>query len=129
MNHQAAQALAALADIAAKVYSAGAYPAEITEDYEPTADDLAALRDDEIAQRDGGTFASWLADQASYYRTHGTPRGDWAAALFERQAQLLAWTGATGPAQLAERIEAQEELAQQDHYLRGYADGRTDSGA
>ncbi len=65
---------------------------------------------------------------AAHQRGLGSPEARFVADQLERVAQLLKFTGANTPDQFFDRVFANEESSQEEHFERGYQEGRQSMG-
>jgi flagellar biosynthesis/type III secretory pathway protein FliH len=61
---------------------------------------------------------------AEHLRALGHPAARFCASQLDRAAQLLAFTGAASEQEFDERIAANEASVAEEHFARGYAEGR-----
>jgi flagellar biosynthesis/type III secretory pathway protein FliH len=69
-------------------------------------------------------FTAHVIATASHLRALGHPAARFCAAQLDRAAQLLAFTGASSEEEFDERIAANEASVAEEHFARGYAEGR-----
>lgn len=69
-------------------------------------------------------FAEWVSCQASWFRSQGTPAGDWAAAEFDQLAAQARELGAENPGQFDSRRRQKEASDAQDLRAEGFRAGQ-----
>lgn len=68
-------------------------------------------------------FAEWVAAQAAWFRSQGTPAADWLAKEVDQLAKLAASVNALNPAQLEGRRAALDAGRDEDLRAEGFARG------
>jgi hypothetical protein len=70
------------------------------------------------------SLAERVDHEALAYHAEGTPEGEFLARQMERLAQLIRWTNASTPEDHETRMEVWEEEIRQQHFDRGFREGR-----
>jgi hypothetical protein len=70
------------------------------------------------------SLLAYVKAQAREYRSLGAPSARFVAEQLERTAQVIRFTGAETPEQYADRVFANEQAVQEQHFERGYQEGR-----
>jgi hypothetical protein len=70
------------------------------------------------------SLLAYVEAQAREYRSLGAPSARFVAEQLERTAQVIRFTGAETPEQFEDRVFANEQAVQEQHFERGYQEGR-----
>jgi hypothetical protein len=65
-----------------------------------------------------------VRDEILRLRAQESRSGNFMADQLERVAQIIVFTGAETPEQYADRVFANEQAVQEQHFERGYQEGR-----
>jgi hypothetical protein len=70
------------------------------------------------------SLAERVDHEALAFHSEGTAEGEFLARQMERLAQLIRWSGAETPQQHEDRMEVWDEEIRQQHFRRGFTEGR-----
>ena len=69
-------------------------------------------------------LVAFVVAESQRLRALGTDAARFAAAQLDRSAQLLVFTGASSEEEFDERVAANEATVAEEHYARGWHEGR-----